>query len=57
MGDDPGKHVCKERYSREICPGKYQCMICGNIQDYAGPCGHCGMPLDHPAEPDIPPKE
>jgi len=45
MGDDKEKHVCKELYSREICPGKYQCMICGNIQDYEGPCSHCGMPL------------
>ncbi|NLU32529.1 MAG: hypothetical protein GXX04_07905 [Clostridiaceae bacterium] len=46
MGNEKEKHVCKEKYSRVICPGKYQCMICGNIQDYTGPCAHCGMPLD-----------
>jgi len=48
MGNDSKEHVCKEKYSREICPGKYQCMICGNIQDYTGSCGHCGMLLDDP---------
>lgn len=46
MGDVAGEHVCKEKYSREISPGKYLCMICGNIQDYTGPCSHCGMPLE-----------
>lgn len=39
------EHPCSEKYFREICPGKYLCMICGNIQNHAGPCSHCGLPL------------
>jgi hypothetical protein len=42
----PGKPARMEVYYREICPGRYQCLICGNIQDHSGPCAHCGMQLN-----------
>lgn len=35
--------LCGEYLFLELCPGIYQCCICGNTQNQNEVCTHCGV--------------